>query len=251
MAASNVEKMPTPYSVDVSKLHIISIDGNGNYFTPVSKDILYSQQKCLEYLGSLGCTTQTIHQQANPHLIPGLEQSFSIWTAMIHFGETNRTKFSHLLMDKKRPFNAMKEIWRFITLQSPHTLPAIVLAAIEDATSETVLKKFLDVGTKLKEKLLELLGNNGVILFPVYGTPAPLHNKALFPFFNVAYSCIFNVMELPCTVVPLGLNKNGLPLGIQVVGAPYKDYITIAVAMELEKKFGGWTPPPNIDCYLN
>jgi fatty acid amide hydrolase 2 len=57
------------------------------------------------------------------------------------------------------------------------------------------------------------------------------------------YTAIFNVLELPVTQVPLGIGKRGLPLGVQVVGAHGNDHLTIAVARELEKSFGGWVPP--------
>jgi hypothetical protein len=30
---------------------------------------------------------------------------------------------------------------------------------------------------------------------------------------------------------------------LQVVAAPYKDHLCIAVAKELQKAFGGWVPP--------
>ncbi len=53
-------------------------------------------------------------------------------------------------------------------------------------------------------------------------------------------------MELPVTAVPLGLNASGLPLGVQVVGAPEADHRTIAVALELERRLGGWVVPPRI-----
>ena len=41
----------------------------------------------------------------------------------------------------------------------------------------------------------------------------------------------------------MGLDKKGLPLGLQLVGRRGNDHMTIAVAQLLEKKFGGWTPP--------
>jgi fatty acid amide hydrolase 2 len=49
---------------------------------------------------------------------------------------------------------------------------------------------------------------------------------------------------VPVTEVPLGLNPDGLPLGVQVVGGPGRDHVSIAVARELERVFGGWVPPP-------
>jgi fatty acid amide hydrolase 2 len=34
-----------------------------------------------------------------------------------------------------------------------------------------------------------------------------------------------------------------LNLVLQVVAAPYKDHLCIAIAKELQKAFGGWVPP--------
>jgi fatty acid amide hydrolase 2 len=45
------------------------------------------------------------------------------------------------------------------------------------------------------------------------------------------------------TEVPLGLSDGGLPVGVQVAAAPGADHVTIAVAQELERVFGGWVPP--------
>jgi len=65
----------------------------------------------------------------------------------------------------------------------------------------------------------------------------------MFPPWCWGYTAILNVMELPVTQVPLGLNAAGLPLGVQVAGVPGNDHVTIAVALELERAFGGWVPP--------
>jgi fatty acid amide hydrolase 2 len=54
---------------------------------------------------------------------------------------------------------------------------------------------------------------------------------------------MINTLLLPATQVHLGLNEQGLPLGVQVIGKQGHDAKTIAMAMELEKAFGGWVPP--------
>jgi len=48
--------------------------------------------------------------------------------------------------------------------------------------------------------------------------------------------------------VPLGLSKSGLPVGLQVIASPLNDHLSIAVAEELEKGFGGWVSPSEIKC---
>jgi fatty acid amide hydrolase 2 len=56
------------------------------------------------------------------------------------------------------------------------------------------------------------------------------------------YTAIWNVLENPVTSVPMGLDKQGLPLGIQVVARHDQDHVPIAVAQFLEDRIGGWLP---------
>jgi len=51
---------------------------------------------------------------------------------------------------------------------------------------------------------------------------------------------------VPVTQVPLGLNAEGLPLGVQVAAARDRDRVGMAVALALERAFGGWAPPQAI-----
>ena len=99
------------------------------------------------------------------------------------------------------------------------------------------------MGQALKQELMSLIGDNGIMLYPSYPTTAPWHNKPLLTPFHFAYTAILNVMEFPVTQVPLGLDGKGLPLGVQVAALHGNDHMTIAAAMELEKAFGGWVPP--------
>lgn len=45
------------------------------------------------------------------------------------------------------------------------------------------------------------------------------------------------------TQCPLGLSKERLPLGVQVVAGKLHDHLRLAVALYLEKAFGGWVDP--------
>lgn len=95
----------------------------------------------------------------------------------------------------------------------------------------------------LKKEMDDLLGQNGVLLYPTHPTPAPYHNEPLLKPFNFAYTGIVNVMGLPATHCPMGVNSQGLPIGIQVISNDRNDRLCLAVAEELEKAFGGWVPP--------
>lgn len=134
---------------------------------------------------------------------------------------------------------------------------------------------------KLQKELEELLGTDGVFLYPSHPRVAPKHHHPLFRPFDFAYtgqsgrntwfdpslpgghstaSClvsqppvtssvhilspgIINILGLPVTQCPLGLNEEGLPLGVQVGAGKLQDHLTLEVALYLEKTFGGWTRP--------
>lgn len=91
-----------------------------------------------------------------------------------------------------------------------------------------------------------MIGDNGVLLFPTFPVPALHHDSSLLALFNVDYAMIFNIIGFPATHVPTGCGSDGLPLGFQVVAAPYRDKLCFQIARELEAAFGGWvTPTPH------
>ncbi len=49
---------------------------------------------------------------------------------------------------------------------------------------------------------------------------------------------------LPSTVFPAGLSSTGLPIGVQAVGAEYRDYATIDFTRLLAREIGGFRAPP-------
>ncbi len=152
--------------------------------------------------------------------------------------------FSELLGDGAE-VAALRELARWALRRSPHTLPALALALVEKLPRYLPdhSARFLALGADLKRELVETIGPRGVMLYPSHVRVAPYHYQSMFPPWNWGYTAILNVMELPVTQVPLGLDAAGVPLGVQVAGVPGNDHVTIAAALELERAFGGWTPP--------
>lgn len=56
-----------------------------------------------------------------------------------------------------------------------------------------------------------------MFLYPTFPNVAHFHKEGLGNFTNALYMCIFNTLGLPVTNCPLGLNSDGLPVGIQVM----------------------------------
>ncbi len=69
-------------------------------------------------------------------------------------------------------------------------------------------------------------------------------DHALMPYADYfPYANIFNATGHPCIVVPMGLNKDGLPVGIQVVGPYYSESMLIQFARLLAPYTPGFVKP--------
>lgn len=58
------------------------------------------------------------------------------------------------------------------------------------------------------------------------------------------YTGPFSLAGWPCAVVRAGTSPEGMPIGVQSVGAPWRDDVALAGAACIEAALGGWQPPP-------
>ncbi|GJQ74757.1 hypothetical protein Trydic_g21604 [Trypoxylus dichotomus] len=97
---------------------------------------------------------------------------------------------------------------------------------------------------EVRSVLLDALGDNGVLIYPCIQSGAWKLGAYFAGLPTAAYLGIANLLGLPATAVPTGFNANKLPVGLQVMASPNQDRLTLAVAQELEKCFGGWQSTP-------
>ncbi|MCA9670029.1 MAG: amidase [Myxococcales bacterium] len=144
------------------------------------------------------------------------------------------------------PPNLLLELLRLPFGRSRHTAPAILLALIEKAGSgaSDFTARLFRLGQTLREALYALLDGEALVIAPTHPRNAPRHHVPLLFPFDFAYTALFNVMELPATAVPLGLDDRGVPLGVQVIAAHGREDASIAAALALEQSLGGWVAPP-------
>jgi fatty acid amide hydrolase 2 len=132
-----------------------------------------------------------------------------------------------------------------IRRRGPHTLPLALTFAAQRAADRMPparTAKAIAAGKALTRELEEVVGD-GVLLHPPFPRVAPRHGATIGRPWVLANAAVFNLTGMPVTQVPLGLSAKGLPVGVQVVGRRDRDHVTIAVAMQLERTFGGWIPP--------
>ena len=93
--------------------------------------------------------------------------------------------------------------------------------------------------TRLKSAALPTFEQVDVLICPVAPGPALLHDVPP----QGDFMRYFNLLGWPVAVLRAGTSAEGLPIGVQIAAAPWREDIVLAVARHLEAEFGGWQPP--------
>jgi len=78
-----------------------------------------------------------------------------------------------------------------------------------------------------------------------YGTPVGVDERKVAYFLaGTAYTCVFNLTGHPVVILPLAQSKEGLPIGVQVVGRRWGEAQLLALARSLALVTGPFRAPP-------
>lgn len=175
---------------------------------------------------------------------PALAKGFDLWAAAMEEASGDAS-FRDVLSDGN-PLSPWREAVKLPFRRSNHITPAVALLVIEKAMARLPASRrhrLLATLSELRKRLEDALGPNGVLLYPTYPRTAPRHRRMMLRPFDFACTGVFNALELPVTQVPTGRAADGMPLGVQVVGATGRDRTTLTVASWLEQDLGGWVRP--------
>lgn len=79
---------------------------------------------------------------------------------------------------------------------------------------------------------------------PRHERTVPVNGRPLPSIAQVFWAGLAGIAHLPATVAPAALSRDGLPIGVQIIGRQYADLTCIALARILEQGFRGFVPPP-------
>ncbi|KAJ8959115.1 hypothetical protein NQ318_022372 [Aromia moschata] len=225
-------KLDEPVKVISIRVHYI-LDPRDPFVSPSRNEMKRTMANAVEYFSRIS--------QVKPKQVEfeGTKYGGRLWKYWM--SKESNADFKKDIMNREGQVNSILEILRYFAGGGDYTLATIFnfINGLLPMPNEDWAKKETE---KLREQILETLKDDGVLLYPSAPWPASYHHTALLRPWNFNLFAIWNVLKFPVTQVPMGL-VNGLPVGIQVVAAPYQDRLCIAVARELEREFGGYVPP--------
>ncbi len=204
----------TGKKVDVSKLRVAFHVDNG--IIPVSDETEKMILRAAGVLGDLGLTLK----EDRPEMIEDTyELGMGLWSA----------DGGALIRRLLRESNTQK-----------HTLPWLDQAdPIDAAQLDALVMKWY----QYRSAMLSFFKDHDIIICPVNVNPALPHGSLGSDLRAFSYTSAYNLTGWPAAVIPGGLSSKGLPMGIQIVGKPWREDLVLATAACLEKTMGGFQPP--------
>jgi fatty acid amide hydrolase 2 len=213
----------------------------------VQPEIMDAQKDVIKHFGSkFNCQVEQLDLEKY------LDQTFTAWVGMMFCGGTvdRDQAFEEREVEKIFGINNLKiEVLKLIFGMSKHTKESIstVLFGLpipkDRVDAYKMCEKYELWVSEMRKELETTIGDFGCIVMPTLPTVAHKHGQALMRAGEARFSWFWNVAQCPVTHVTIRLDKaHGLPLGLALASKPGNDALTIAVAEEIERTFGGWTP---------
>ena len=117
----------------------------------------------------------------------------------------------------------------------------------DSPSAEQVLTN-LAARDRIRASLLRQMEGVAVLLMPVCGITAFRHRQRRWEiegreiglFQAMMPAVLANVLGLPAVTIPIAKSRQGLPIGVQLVGRPYEDELLLELAVQLEEARGPW-----------
>jgi Asp-tRNA(Asn)/Glu-tRNA(Gln) amidotransferase A subunit family amidase len=221
-----------PAEVEIGGLDVVL--GTGTSYLPVRKELRDARERAAEALERRGARVQRRPMKS-------IRRATELFLAAAQSGAG--LKLSELIVQHGSDPVTLRSALR---RGGPHTRAMrLTLLTERIGLPPRRVKRALAAAESLQQEVSDIIGD-GVLLHPPHPRVAPRHGRTVGKPWVLAPTAVFNLLGLPATQVPLGLNLRGLPLGVQVAGRLDNDHVTIAVAMALEEDVGGWVPPPRL-----
>ena len=139
------------------------------------------------------------------------------------------------------------------SMMSPMLREFVALATVDKELKYDEFLHACGERDQLRAQLLQQMEDVPVLISPVSAGPAFKHGEGSWRSGEpesyrdtMSHSQWLNLAGFPGMSVPVSISREGLPIGVQVVGRPYEDELVLAVAEAIERGRGPWQAPPLI-----
>jgi amidase len=202
-----------PSAVNLGSLRVAYYSDNG--LMPATAETAAAVGGAARALAGAGCSVS----EARPE---GVEHAFELFARL--FGADDSAAVLHLLE-------------MIGTTQPSPLLVGLGQTVHAFATSAAGLSGLLAEIDVFRLEMLGFLASFDVIISPVTAAPACAHGTSLDPEVlpGFSYAMLHDLTGWPAVVVRGGTSPEGLPIGVQVVAAPWRENIALAAARVVER----------------
>jgi len=221
-----------PDDVSIADTRILLSEDSS--YIPVSRELRKARLRAAEALESAGAKVEIVSLRS-------MRRALELYLAVLKL-EAGVSVVDLIVAEGSAPITVRSALRR----KGPHTRALRLLLMSEWMTGKAPqgrLKKAAAARAAFAAEVIDTIGD-GVLLHPTHPRVAPRHGRTVGKPWLLTTTAVFNLAGLPVAQIPLGLNSRGLPLGVQAAAGPDRDHVAVAVALELERAFGGWVPPP-------
>ncbi len=197
--------------------------------TPVTAET----RSCVQHAASLLIDTGF---EVNPFRPEGLEEARQLWWKF--FGVAGGMILGPMVRGHEKELtDIFREFFLWTSAEAAHSGDSLLAAWLGR--------------DEIREKFLLQMRQYPVLICPAAAIPAFRHGerewlvegKTVKYLDAWSYCEWFNLLGFPAVVVPMGFSSEGLPIGVQIVGRPWEEELTLAVAAALERARGPWSGP--------
>ncbi len=213
---------------DVKKIRIGYFEDDGR--TAVTGETSAAVRSAVLGLQRCGCKVDSFLPQ-------GLETARELWWNF--FGRAGAMLLRPMTAGREAELSPiLREFMNWTAAEPPHTAESLLNTWIQ----RDVLR--MQIFAQMKEV--------PIVICPVAAIPAFRHGERRWTIEGStveyldawSYCEWFNLLGMPAAVVPVAPSKEGLPIGVQIVGLPWQEELVLAVAAIIEQECGGWREPP-------
>ncbi|MBM3724254.1 MAG: amidase [Acidobacteria bacterium] len=203
------------------------------------------------------------------HRVNGVPVSSAIHSAVTRAGQWLE-EAGHAVEEREMPgLERAPNLWSFFFTRLPARFTARMIAGRESEMHRTgteFLERALEQPEPDAREIVEALAERDrlraallgqmelypVLLWPTMSVSAFKHGQRRFStpdreigMFQANFPLVLaNLLGLPALVLPMGLDEDGLPVSVQLIGRPWEEWRLLDLAEELERRRGAFPAPP-------